>query len=195
MTCDIHWVAANIVKFDEMKSNPPMQKHKEDDDNDELKPRARPTTMIQQINDEDDDNAVIDDDKDDGEEDDEDDNDNDDGNDDNDDHNNTASLSANTKTLNTMKKLVTSYNPYAMDYINCHLLSEDTTSEDTTVQQDNRLEREEEDDKVTRSNLMTKPETSTLPLLQSIPCQILYFTQKKRWRLNSLILPMPLNTT
>ncbi len=98
----------------------------------------------QPVDDEDDDNAVIND-NDDDEDADNDDNEDNNGDNDDEDNNKIIPSSATTRTLNAMKKLATSYNPYAMDYVNCHLPSDDA-SKDNTIQQDNQSGREEEED-------------------------------------------------
>jgi len=134
--------------------NNPLTKTQEEDDNDDIKERPKMAVMIQPVNDQNNDNAAIDDNDDDKDGDDDDDdkdnngdnNDKDNNGDDNDEDNNQKMpSSANTKTLNAMKKLVTSYNLYMMDYVDRHLPSDDA-SEDNTVQQDNRSGREEEED-------------------------------------------------
>jgi len=103
--------------------------------------------MIHQDDDEDEDNAAINDvdnnDEDDKFDDEANDNKENDANNDN----YKASPLAISRTLNIMKKLATSYNPYAMDYVNHHHPS-DENSDDQIVHQANQFGRDEEDDEV-----------------------------------------------
>ncbi len=150
MTRDICWVAANIVKYDEMSNNPPTKKNDDDDGDNIVKTR----TNAQAVNndnddededDEDDDNS--DNDADDDANDDEDD-DKDDANNDFDNKDNDTPPKALSQTFHAMRKLVTSYNPHAMDYVDRHCPSNDNDYNDTTIQQDNQSGRDEEDDEV-----------------------------------------------
>jgi len=119
-TRDVCWVAATIVKYNEMTNNPPMKQADDDDDND-VRPRPGPVTTTHQDDDDEDDDIENDADND-NEADDKDDNDDDkeanDADNNKDDKEETPSTTS--KTFHAMKKLASSFNLYAMDYVNHH---------------------------------------------------------------------------
>jgi len=143
---DIRWVAANIVKYDKISNNPPTKKNDDDDDdNDIVKTRA---TEDEDDNDDDDEDDTDADDNTDDDEDDDNDNDEDDANDNVDDEDEDTPPKPSSQTFHAMRKLATSYNPHAMDYVDHHRPSDDNDYDNATIQQDNRLGRDEEDDEV-----------------------------------------------
>jgi len=134
MTRDIRWVAANIIKYDDMRNNPLTKRNDDDDDEDEI---VKTRTTAQTTNNDDDqdddednnnedDGEDADEDNNDEDKDEDDDNEDDDDDDDNgkDDTNNNAnnkdednSPKVLSRTIHVMRKLATSYNPYATDYV------------------------------------------------------------------------------